>query len=300
MSVALDLTSTQLGVLLQQIGTTRDTGVLRKSLAWVEMYRGTPLWKISAHLQVSVRSLRRWREELLNRQASAVSIGLPDFEVHAGGRPNRWDEELDELLVAALSHRPDQLGYASASWSASLIQAHLRRWAGETFSCAWIRHRLHALGYVWKRPRYVLRPDPQRARKMAEISRNLGQLGPREVVLFEDETDLLLFPPLRSTWAPRGARIPVLLTGWNEKRVVFGAVNIHSGHALFRVREHNQAQDFVSFLRAVRAHYRGWRISMVLDEHPCHRAEASRIYAHRAGIKLIWLPGCKISLMGAG
>jgi hypothetical protein len=38
------------------------------------------------------------------------------------------------------------------------------------------------------------------------------------VVLAEDETDLLLFPPLRASWSPRGEPAQVMLTGRNANR----------------------------------------------------------------------------------
>ena len=34
-----------------------------------------------------------------------------------------------------------------------------------SLSAATIRRHLHELGYVWKRPRYVLPPDPQQEKK---------------------------------------------------------------------------------------------------------------------------------------
>jgi hypothetical protein len=56
---------------------------------------------------------------------------------------------------------------------------------------------LNRLDYVWKRPRYVLAADEQREKKR-HIRRVVGCLPQRSVVLAEDETDLLLFPPLRA------------------------------------------------------------------------------------------------------
>jgi len=44
--------------------------------------------------------------------------------------------------------------------------------------------------------------------------------------LFEDETDLLLFPPLRAGWAQRGKSAEVPLSGRNARWVVFGAVAV--------------------------------------------------------------------------
>lgn len=110
------------------------------------------------------------------------------------------------------------------------------------------------------------------------------------MLLAEDETDLLLFPPLRATWSLRGQPAQVGLSGWNAKRVVFGTMNLVTGHRLFQVRLHQRAEDFQAFLHCVRRHYRGWHVTLLLDGDRSHTAEASRSLADRLEIQLLWLP----------
>jgi hypothetical protein len=100
-------------------------------------------------------------------------------------------------------------------------------------------------------------------------------LPARSVVLAEDETDLLLFPPLRAAWSPRGHPKEVLPSGRNGRRVVFGAMNLRTGHRLLLPRERQRAGDFQAFLRVVHGSYRGWHVAMVLDEDPSHTAKGS-------------------------
>jgi transposase len=109
-------------------------------------------------------------------------------------------------------------------------------------------------------------------------------------LLVEDETDLLLFPPLRAMWSPRGKTAQVMLSGWNARRVVFGCMNLMSGHRLFQVRHHLRAEDFQAFLHYIRQHYRGWHITVLLDNNKCHTADASQYLARKLGINLLWLP----------
>jgi hypothetical protein len=115
-------------------------------------------------------------------------------------------------------------------------------------------------------------------------------LPTRTVVLAEDETDLLLFPPLRASWSPRGHPKEVRLSGRNGRRVVFGAMNLRTGHRLFLPRERQRAGDFQAFLRVIRAAYRGWRVALLLDEDPSHTAKGSVALAERLGVQLLWLP----------
>ncbi len=110
----------------------------------------------------------------------------------------------------------------------------------------------------------------------------------RSVVLAQDETDLLLFPPLRAGWSRRGEVARVWLSGRNARRVIFGAMNLRTGTRLFLPRERQRAVDFQDYLRAIRWHYRGWHVALLLDEDSCHTAQASLREAE--GMTLLWLP----------
>jgi DDE superfamily endonuclease len=108
--------------------------------------------------------------------------------------------------------------------------------------------------------------------------------------LVEDETDLLLFPPLRSAWGLRGVPLRVLLSGRNARRIVLGAMNLRTGHRLFQVHSHHKQQDFHDFLRLIHRHYRGWHVALLLDEDPSHTAHGSQQLAAELNIELLWLP----------
>lgn len=127
-------------------------------------------------------------------------------------------------------------------------------------------------------------------RKKRRIRRQIAQLPERSIVLAQDETDLLLFPPLRSAWAPRGAQAKVWLTGRNASRVLFGAVNLRTGRLVLLCRLHQRSPDFCAFLHEVRRRYRGRHVALLLDEDPSHAAHASQRLAATLDITLLWLP----------
>ena len=126
------------------------------------------------------------------------------------------------------------------------------------------------------------------ARKKCRIRRQIRALPRRSVVLAQDETDVLLFPPLRAGWSKRGEAAEVRLTGRNARRVVFGAMNLRSGMRLFVPRPKGRSGDFQAFLAELRSMYRGWHVALLLDEDPCHTAQASARAAE--GMTLLWLP----------
>jgi DDE superfamily endonuclease len=112
----------------------------------------------------------------------------------------------------------------------------------------------------------------------------------RSVVLAEDETDLLLFPPLRSCWSPVGQPKEVVLCGRNARQVVFGAMSLRTGSRFFLAREHQRAADFQAFLKVLHDRYRGWHVALLLDEDPSHTAKGSVRLTKQFDMEPLWLP----------
>lgn len=106
----------------------------------------------------------------------------------------------------------------------------------------------------------------------------------------EDETDLLLFPPLRNAWRLRGEPREVRISGRNARRVVFGAMNLCTGKRWFLVRKRGRSEDFRAFLEMLHDHYRGWHLALLLDEDSSHTAAKSQACAEELSIELIWMP----------
>lgn len=265
--------------------STRDAGVLRRALALLQLDRGRPAAEVAAELGVTRQSVYNWRDRYLE---APTPRALRDRRGH--GHVTAWDDDLLAVLRSSLGQPPPPWGYRDLEWTVPLLQEHLERWDGRRWSGTTVRRQLHQLGYAWKRPRYVLIPDPRRAQKMRRIRGQIQGLGPRAALLFEDETDLLLFPPLRAGWAQRGHPAEVPLSGRNARRVVFGALHVRTGHRLLMPRHRQRGEDFRAFLGLVAGHYRGWEVWLLLDEDPSHTADDSVALARELGIGLLWLP----------
>jgi transposase len=279
------LTPQQRFRLRRQLRTTDDLGSYRRTLALLELDRGGAVTEVALRLGVSRRTVHGWIATYRHHPVPGSLVTR-----HSTGRPPEWDDDARAILRASLDQPPDHFGYQSTAWTIPLLRSHLAHWGLSGFCEATLRRQLHALGYVWKRPRYVLAPDPRRAAKMRRIRQYIKGLGPRDVILFEDETDLLLFPPLRACWARRGEDAEVLLSGSNAKRVIFGALNTSNGTRLFLERKKQWKEDFQEFLGLIHQRYRGWQVSLVLDGDSSHTAKASQGDARSLGIRLVWLP----------
>ncbi len=264
---------------------TRDAALLRRTLALLQLDQGHAVAEVAAELGVARQSVYNWLDHYLR---APTPRALQDHRGHA--HVTAWDEELLAVLRSALERPPSQWGYRDLEWTVPLLQEHLARWDGRCWSDTTLRRQLHQLGYVWKRPRYVLLPDPQRARKIRRIRQQVRDLGPRAALLFEDETDLLLFPPLRACWTQRGHSAEVPLCGRNARRVVFGALHVATGHRLLLPRRRQRGEDFRAFLQLVHEHYRSWRVWLLLDQDSSHTAAESVGLARELDIGLLWLP----------
>ncbi|MGE6761757.1 transposase [Corallococcus interemptor] len=110
------------------------------------------------------------------------------------------------------------------------------------------------------------------------------------MLLVMDSTVLRWFPPLRAAWAPVGEQAQVKITGENAKRTLWGAINPRTGRRVVMATRHGRQEDFMAFLRALRASSPGRPLLLVLDRASCHTAQKSQRLATRLGVHLVLLP----------
>jgi transposase len=95
---------------------------------------------------------------------------------------------------------------------------------------------------------------------------------------------------LRASWSKKGTSASIDISGSNAKRVIFGAVNIRTGHRIFMEEKRQRQFEFQRFLKLIRREYRSYTILLVLDEDSSHTAKASKKLADDLSIQLEWLP----------
>lgn len=87
-------------------------------------------------------------------------------ETSLTGDPERRGHAGPAALERVLNRARAELGYTSSGWTVGLLERHLEAQETVRASDSTIRRVLHAAGYRWKRPRFVLaRRDPERERK---------------------------------------------------------------------------------------------------------------------------------------
>ncbi len=151
----------------RQLRQTGDVRVYQRTLAVLERSRGRSVAEIARMLRVSRQSVYRWI-------VAYCESSEPDalFDDERSGRPRRWSQECSTWLECSLERSPMELGYPAANWTVPLLQDVLARCTGERFCDRTVRRKLQRSGYVWKRPRYALAPDPEREKKTSNPSPN--------------------------------------------------------------------------------------------------------------------------------
>jgi transposase len=70
---------------------------------------------------------------------------------------------LDRVIEEVLEPAAEGADGAGPRWTAPLLRERLASRSGRRFSGETVRRRLRRLGYIWKRGRYVRRPEPSMA-----------------------------------------------------------------------------------------------------------------------------------------
>lgn len=164
------LTATQRMSLERRLAQTQDAALFRRLLALLQVDQGQSVVQAARLVRVNRRSVHRWMKRFASGHKPSA------LEDHRGqGRPPLWNEELAGWVEAALVRRPAELGYPANGWTVPLLQAFLAVCHPEwEVSASTLRRHLKGLGYVWKRFRYVLTPDPAAEKKTLPFVPNSG------------------------------------------------------------------------------------------------------------------------------
>lgn len=156
----LHLTPYQRRQLRAELPQAQSVPHYQRVLALLELDRGELVAVVARRLGVTRQAVYHWA------QAFEASPRLATLRDHYGiGRPSLWTDDLHALLRSALRRRPAAFGYAVPNWTVPLLRDLLAHQGGARLSDDTIRRQLHDWGYVWKRYRYVLPPDPEREKK---------------------------------------------------------------------------------------------------------------------------------------
>jgi transposase len=156
------LTARQRAEVRQALAQCREMQLGRRLLALLDVDEGRPIVEVARRLQVTRRSVHGWVHAYHSRGGVEALVDRP-----RSGRPSRWDGGLRTQLETWLEQSPQAYAYPATVWTVPLLQEQFRNACGQEIAEKTLRRELHAMGYSWKRARYLLAPDPERGEKAA-------------------------------------------------------------------------------------------------------------------------------------
>lgn len=143
-----------------------DAREYKRTLAVLECGRGQSKCAVARLLNVTRQSVHNW---ISRYRRGKQPIALHDAP--RPGRPRKADEAVEALVQALMVITPERCGYHATHWTIPLLRDQVRKNLDRQCGEMTMRRCLHRLGYAWKRPRYVLAPDPQREKKKPAAAR---------------------------------------------------------------------------------------------------------------------------------
>jgi transposase len=243
--------------------------------------------EIAGIFSLSEATVRHW----LRQFDTEGPAGL--YDEPRSGRPRKVNRVVAEVMVDMIQDDPQCEGFLPTFWTVAMLALALTKRLAVQLSVSTVRHALRQLGLRWGRPRLAMpqKTDPRKAEKQWAIAQAVIAAGPHAAVLYGDESRVQLLPLVRAMWHWVGQQIRVPTPGTNVSRTLFGALNIHSGHWVYLVRQRATSEDFIAFLEHLLAAYPAEQIILIVDNFGSHTARVVQTWlAAHARLRLMYLP----------
>jgi len=186
-------------------------------ILWLSWGRSVP--EIAAWLRWDEDTVR----DCIHRYREEGVAGLVDRP--RSGRPRRADAAVEAALEATLAPPQEPTEGAPGVVTTKALRQRIGDRLGKWVSRDTIRRALGRLKYVWRRPRVVLTEAPEDVvAACAPLREALDEASADTHVVLEDETDVQVFPDVRSCWQKRGQRRDLPVTGKHSRRTLFGGL----------------------------------------------------------------------------
>jgi transposase len=218
--------------------------------------------EIAGLLGYDPRTVRRW----IHRWHTTGVEGLADQP--RPGRPRLGSPGLGERIKTLLTE--------PKAWTTARVWRELGRPA---ISLRTLYRRIREQA-SWRRPRLIAKSDPDHDRVVAQVREQVTALPAGSVVLAEDETHLDLLARVRACWIPHGIRHLVSTPGSNQRRSLFGAIDLVTGTWHYHFARKCVSVVFCYFLEQLLAAYPDVPVVAVLVDNDT---------THTSGITQRWL-----------
>jgi hypothetical protein len=202
---------------------------------------------------------------------------------------------IDNVLEAQIAQAPNVSGYVQSVWTVALMVLHLAGRFKMAMSVSTVRRALHRIHWTWKRPKLApaKRVDPDRAAKETRMAEVFQNPDPQAHIVAVDECDCHMLAIVRSMWQRVGKtgqkRLPT--PGKNQRRGIFGALNVRTGQWHYCLRDRKCTADFIVLLGMLLAAYQVGTIYVLADNCSIHCSQAlGKWLAVNPRIQMLYLP----------
>lgn len=150
------LTTEEQRALTEAYRTSSDADLVRRCHAVLLVADGNSVPKVADLLRVDQSTVHRWLDRFESGGVEAL------VTEHRDGRPPRWDEAYEHLLVETVRHDPRWYGLEQSTWTCPLLAGYLAERTGISLSAERVRVLLHQHGIRLKQPTPVVHSrDPR-------------------------------------------------------------------------------------------------------------------------------------------
>jgi transposase len=263
----------------------RETGRVSERAHFVLMRdQGMTQKQIAQAMDYSERTVRRW----LNRFDTLSVEGL--YDVSKSGRP-QIEPHLCDIIQTQAGQPPTVYGYLQTVWTVALLVLHVFERFGVCVSPSTVRRALHAARFSWHRPKLTpaRKRDPLRAQKEARLAEILKDSD--AVLIAADECEVHLLAMLRAMWQRVCKQVRLPTPGQNQRRSVFGGLNLRTGQWHYLLTTHKRSIDFITFLALLLETYVTGTIFVIVDNATIHASQTTLNWlALHPRLHLVYLP----------
>lgn len=189
---------------------------------------------------------------------------------------------------------PRDLGWPFSTWSLSKLCDVLRANGIADISRETLRKILKDQRISWQATKtWKAGKDPEFTAKMTRVL-DLYDNPPTDgrVVCVDEFGPLNLLPRAGRGWQPK--RKPKRLRATYRRtqgvRHLLGALDLATGRIHYRIRDHKRWQEFLAFLKSLRARWPGQRLYVIVDNFGPHKKAEVRNWAGANDVELVLLP----------
>ena len=224
--------------------------LLRRLAAIRQLVAGARVEFVANTFGLAEQTIRNWWHAFLARGVASLNYKKPP------GRPAKLSKSQRGELKKLIEAGPQEAGYASACWTALMIQELIAKRFHVVYDRHYVCDLLGQLGFSYQKAKFVSDHlnEEARAKWLDETWPQILAEGKANnaMILFGDEATCAMWGSLGYTWAPKGQQPQIKTSGKRKGYKLFGLVDYFSGRFFHQSTEGRfNSESYKAFLQSV-------------------------------------------------